>query len=153
MERISEIYYLAGNIEYVYGPQNFNYEATIQSKLWQKYQSISIALGVSIHTALDKKWSVQNDFAFYISPFQNNVGRKVIRTTTDYYVFDNQNYESKTFFSLGNQLLLNYKIAPRFIVQMHADGANDLRSRLKTDLHYNLGFSHIGAGLGGKFMF
>ncbi len=146
-----EIYYLAGNVEYNYGPAQYN--VTVRSKLWQKYQSISIPIGVSVHTSLLKKWSVQNDFAIYISPFQNNVGRKVIKTETDYFVFDNQNYTTKLFFGLGNQLAVNFKLSPKFLLQFNFDTGIDLSSRLNTEQHYQLRFSHIGAGLGGKYVF
>ena len=159
IERISEneiteeLHYLAGNVEYNYGSQNLQYNVSIESNLWQKYQSLAIPLGISVHTDKTKRWSVQTDFAFSISPFQNNTGRKVIRSGSDYSISNNQNYRTNIFFGLGHQLAINYRIAPNFSLQIQTDAGLDLSTRIKADHQYNLHFSHVGAGLGSKIMF
>ena len=150
---LEEHYLLSGLVQNIYGEANTQYDVTIQSKLWQKYQSIGIPLGLSIHSSFDKKWSIQNDLAIMIHPFQNAKGSKIIKTETDYFIFDNNSYTSKIFTSLANQFILNYKITNHFSLQLSGDLGMDLSSRLNTGEQYDLRFSHIGVGLGGKFLF
>jgi len=150
---LEEHYLLTGLIQQIYGQGITEYDVTIQSKLWQQYQSIAIPLGISIHNDLNKKWSFQNDLALMVHPFQNIKGRKIIKTDSDYFIFDNNTYTSKVFTSLNNQLSLNWKIANHFSLQLSADMGIDLSSRLKTEEQYDLRFSYIGVGLGGKYSF
>jgi len=150
---LEEHYLLTGLLEQIYGPGVDQYDVTIQSKLWQKYQSIGIPLGISIHSDLDKKWSIQNDFAWMIHPFQKTSGRKIIKTDNDYFIFDNDTYSPQLFSSLNNQLNLNWKMTNSFYLKCSADMGIDLNSRLKTGNQYDLRFSYFGIGLSGQLLF
>ena len=150
---LEQHFYLTGFVQDILGQGTTQYDVTIQSKLWQKYQSIAIPLGVSIQSDLDKKWSFQNDLALMIHPFQNTTGRKIIKTDNDYFIFDNNTYTSKVFTSLSDQLVLNWKMTNHFSLQLSADMGMDLNSRLKTGAQYDLRFTYLGIGLGGKLLF
>lgn len=146
-------YLLSGTTAEIYGTSNVFYDISIQSKLWQKYQSFSIPIGISFCTSTDKKWSVQNDLALLWSPSQTTKGRKIIRTESDYFIFNNNTYAKINFASVSNQLSLNWKIKDRLFLQWTIDGGLDLSSRLNTEVFYDLRFSYLATGLGVKYLF
>ena len=150
---LEQHFYLTGFVQDILGQGTTQYDVTIQSKLWQKYQSIAIPLGVSVHSDLDKKWSFQNDLALMIHPFQNTIGRKIIRAEEDYFIFDNNTYNSKPFTSLANQLNVNWRMTNLFSLQIGTDMGIDLGSRLNSNEQYDLRFGYLGVELGGRFSF
>lgn len=150
---LEQHFYLSGLVNEIYGQGQTQYDITIQSKLWQKYQSISIPLGISIHSDLNKKWSFQNDLAAMIHPFQKLEGRKIIRAEGDYFIFDNNTYPSKVFTSLAHQLNFNWKVTNLFSLQVGTDMGIDLSSRLNSDEQYDVRFGYLGVKLGSKFSF
>ncbi|MEM6963586.1 MAG: hypothetical protein AAF573_02395 [Bacteroidota bacterium] len=150
---VEQHYLLSGLVDNIYGDGHEEYDVTVDSRLWQRYRSIAIPIGISIHSDLNKKFSVQNDLAIAFHPFQSIRGKRIVRTSSDYFVFDNTSFETNVFASVNNQLKLNWKLTDRWMSGFHLEFGTDLNSRLNITNHYGLQFSHFAVGLSGQYLF
>jgi len=144
-------YFLDGSVDTEYTQGIMGYQVDYDFGSWHRHSSISIPIGIAVHTDLDKKWSFQNDFAITFSTMQFNKGKRISAIADDF-IFDNKHdFDTKTFFGISDQLSVNYKLSEKFSIQIQTDLGIDMQDRITPDPIYHLEFAHLGIGIGGKY--
>ncbi len=150
---LEQTYLINGEVTEFRGIIPVSVGVNVTSKLWQKYRSIGIPVGVSLHSDKGKRWFFQNDLALSINPIQSISGQKIIRTATDYYLLNNESYETNFYVGLENQLFLNRAITSKLNIRFGLDLGIDLQSRLSTTANYSMKFSYLGVQTGLSYGF
>ena len=140
--------YLDGSIEEKKDSIALFKEINIDAKLWQKYWSVNVPIGISFHTAKSKRFYLQGDLGTSISVFRRHTGTLIRFQDNAYNQIANNEFKTSMFGTLRSDVFVGANLNNDWDLLLGISGAFDLNSRLNVDAKHSFKLNALAARLG-----